>query len=134
MIEKLYNDAKLLIDRVIQENMPQEAVRNALKNHIFSGNIHLVAIGKAAWTMAHSAHEELGGKIKCGIVITKYGHSLGEIPGMEIIEAGHPLSDENTITGTKKRQHLQKVWGQKTNFYSLYRAAVLPFLNSRWMV
>ena len=101
-MEKLYNDAKILIDRVIQANMPQAAVRNALKNHTFSGNIYLVAIGKAAWTMAHSAHEELGDKIKRGIVVTKYEHSMGDIPGMEIIEAGHPISDENTITGTKK--------------------------------
>jgi len=98
----LYSDAKTIIDRVIQTNMPQQAVRKALKNHDFSGNIHLLAIGKAAWTMAHSAREELGGKIKYGIVITKYDHSRGGIPGMEIIEAGHPLSDENTIAGTKK--------------------------------
>ena len=101
-MEKLYQDAKILIDRVIKENMPQQAVRNALKNHTFSGNIYLVAIGKAAWTMAHSAWEELGSKIKKGIVVTKYDHSLGDIPGMEIIEAGHPLSDENTIAGTQK--------------------------------
>ena len=101
-METLYQDAKTLIDRVIQANMPQQAVRNALKNHTFSGNIYLAAIGKAAWTMAHSAWEELGGKIKKGIVITKYGHSLGDIPGMEIIEAGHPLADENTIIGTQK--------------------------------
>ena len=101
-METLYKDAKILIDRVIQANMPQAAVRNALKNHTFTGNIYLVAIGKAAWTMAHSAREELGGRIKKGIVITKYDHSMGEIPGMEIIEAGHPLSDENTIAGTKK--------------------------------
>jgi len=54
--------------------------------------------------MDHGAFrpEELGGRIKRGIVITKYGHSMGDISGMEIIEAGHPLSDENTIAGTKK--------------------------------
>ena len=101
-METLYKDAKIMIDRVIKANMPQQAVRNALKNHVFTGNIYLVAIGKAAWTMAHSAREELGNKILKGIVITKYEHSLGDIPGMEIIEAGHPLSDENTIVGTKK--------------------------------
>ena len=101
-MEELYRDAKILIEHVIKANMPQEAVRKALINHSFSENIYLVAIGKAAWTMARSAWEGLGDKIKRGIVITKYGHSLGDIPGMEIIEAGHPLSDENTITGTKK--------------------------------
>ena len=110
-MEKLYKDAKILVDRVIQANMPDQAVRNALKNHKFSGNIYLTAIGKAAWTMAHSAREELGDKIKRGIVITKYDHSKGDIPGMEIIEAGHPLSDENTIAGTKKAVELAKSLG-----------------------
>jgi hydroxypyruvate reductase len=102
IVETLYRDAKDLIDRVIKANMPQAAVRNALKNHSFNGNIYLAAIGKAAWTMAHSAREELGDRIKKGIVITKYDHSSGDILGMEIIEAGHPLSDENTIAGTQK--------------------------------
>ncbi|MCL2480378.1 MAG: glycerate kinase [Spirochaetaceae bacterium] len=107
-MEKLYKDAKVLIDRVIQANMPQQAVRNALKNHKFTGNIYLAAIGKAAWSMAHSAWEELGDRIKHGIIVTKYGHSFGNIPGMEIIEAGHPLSDENTIAGAKKAVEMAK--------------------------
>ena len=107
-MEKLHKDAREIIDRVIQANMPQAAVRNALKNHSFKGNIYVAAIGKAAWTMAHSASEELGNKIKRGIVVTKYEHSMGEIPGMEIVEAGHPLSDENTIAGTKKAVEMAK--------------------------
>ena len=101
-MEKLYNDAKAIIDRSIKENMPNEAVSMALKNHTFSGNLYLAAIGKAAWTMTDSAYKELGSRIKRGFVITKYNHSLGDIPNIEIIEAGHPHPDENTITGTKK--------------------------------
>ena len=81
-MEKLYNDARILINRVIEANMPQQAVRTALKNRAFAGNIYLAAIGKAAWTMAFSAREELGDRIKRGIVITKYEHSKGDIPGM----------------------------------------------------
>jgi len=111
-MEKLYRDAKILIDRIIQENMPGQAVQNALKGRKISGNIYLVAIGKAAWTMAKSAHEELGDRIKQGIVITKYSHSLGDIPGMEIIEAGHPLPDENTIAGTQKIIEMAKTYKQ----------------------
>ncbi|MDR2730113.1 MAG: glycerate kinase [Treponema sp.] len=110
-MKTLYQDAKTLIDRVIQANMPQQAVRNALTNKSFSGNIYLIAIGKAAWTMAHSAWEELGDRIKHGIVITKYDHSLGDIPGMEIIEAGHPLSDENTIAATRKAVEMARSLG-----------------------
>ena len=112
-MSKLHRDAKVLMSEAIEANMPQAAVRNALKNHHFSENIYLVAIGKAAWSMAHSAWEELGGRIKGGIVITKYNHSLGDIPGIDIVEAGHPISDENTIAGTQKAVKLAESLGEK---------------------
>ena len=98
----LFEDANKIIKTAIEENLPQAAVENALKEHEFTGNIYLLAIGKAAWKMAKAAGDHLGGRIKKGIVITKYDHSEGDIQGMEIIEAGHPLSDENTIAGTQK--------------------------------
>lgn len=100
-MEKLYKDAKSIIHCSIEANLPGAAVRNALVGHTFGGNIHLVAIGKAAWNMAKAAHDQLGDRICKGVVITKYEHSKGPIPNMEIVEAGHPLSDENTLRGTK---------------------------------
>jgi hydroxypyruvate reductase len=51
--------------------------------------------------MAEAAAEALGDRIERGIVITKYGHSRGNIPGREILEAAHPISDGNTIRGTE---------------------------------
>ena len=101
-MEKLYRDARALINRSIEANLPDAAVRNALKNHGFRGQVSVIAIGKAAWTMAAAAQKELKDGIKHGMVITKYGHSQGAIPGFEIIEAGHPISDENTIKGTEQ--------------------------------
>jgi hydroxypyruvate reductase len=52
--------------------------------------------------MAKAASEILGSKIKGGVVVTKYGHSRGPIEGCEIIEAGHPIPDENSILGATK--------------------------------
>jgi hydroxypyruvate reductase len=101
-MEKLYQDAYTLINRSTAANLPQEAVQTALNNHVFRGNLYLLAIGKAAWTMAQAAYEALGHRVKAGLVITKYGHAEKAIPGLEIVEAGHPLSDENTILGTAK--------------------------------
>jgi hydroxypyruvate reductase len=95
-------DALALIQGAIAANLPGAAVRRALKNHPFSGRISTLAIGKAAWTMAKAASDELGGRIERGIVVTKYGHSQGSIPGMEIIEAAHPVSDENAIRGAER--------------------------------
>lgn len=101
-MQQLRNDAQQIIEYSIQENLPGAAVRHALANHSFTGNIYLVAVGKAGWTMAQAAHQQLGSRIQKGVVITKYGHSMGEIPGLSIIEAGHPLSDNNTLLGTQQ--------------------------------
>ena len=105
-MNKLVNDMKNLVDYVISENLPDEAVAKALTDREFHKNLYVIAIGKAAWNMANAAYQKLGDQIVKGIVITKYGHSGGNIPRMEIIEAGHPLSDENTIKGTKKALEL----------------------------
>ena len=102
MNTNLHSDANQIIKRILSENMPQDSVRQALERHEFRGNIYMVAIGKAAWTMAKAASDFLGAGLIRGIVITKYDHCGGAIPNTEIIEAGHPLSDENTIIGTEK--------------------------------
>jgi hydroxypyruvate reductase len=107
-MEKLYQDAHTLINRAIEANLPDTAVRNALKSHRFGGPVSILAIGKAAWTMADAAQKELKNNIKHGIVITKYKHAQGTIPGFEIIEAGHPISDENTIKGAEKALEMAK--------------------------
>jgi hydroxypyruvate reductase len=67
----MQNDAKVMIKNIIAENMPKLAVVAALKEHDFKGRIHMVAIGKAAWTMAAAASEFLGQKLAQGIVVTK---------------------------------------------------------------
>ena len=95
--------ADIMIKRILEDNMPSQAVKNALVGHDFGGrNIYLVAIGKAAWSMAHAAAEQLGEKLVRGIVVTKYEHAQSAIPKIDIYEAGHPVSDENTITATAK--------------------------------
>ena len=52
--------------------------------------------------MAKAAAEHIPHHIDTGIVLTKYDHSKGDIEGFTILEAGHPLPDENTILGTQK--------------------------------
>ena len=57
----------------------------------------MIALGKAAYTMAEQTLREV--KVDKGLVVTKYGHAKGELENTTIIEAGHPLSDENSIKG-----------------------------------
>jgi biopolymer transport protein ExbD len=70
-MEKLYQDAHTLIKRSIEANLPSAAVQSALEAHRFGGPVSVLAIGKAAWTMADAAQKELKGAVKRGIVITK---------------------------------------------------------------
>ena len=98
----LVKDKDRLIEDVIAQNLPDEAVIKAVEKRKFNKNLYVIAIGKAAWNMANVAYQQLGNQIVKGVVITKYEHSKGEIPKMEIFEAGHPLSDENTIKATGK--------------------------------
>lgn len=95
--------ARYIYENSIRDNLPDSAVKKALENMPkYSGRLILVAIGKASYQMAKTASECLGGKIDCGIVITKYGHIKGTLKNIEACEASHPVLDENTILSTRK--------------------------------
>jgi glycerate 2-kinase len=99
-------DALIMIKESLKAVLPETAVIKALDQKEFSGKAVVVAIGKAAWTMANAAKGALGGRVSQGIVITKYEHSQGAIPGFAIIEAGHPIPDENSVRGARKALEL----------------------------
>lgn len=98
----LREDAKFIYTRAIEAVLPDEAVRRALSGQQFPGRVVLVAVGKAAWRMASAAKETLGERIDTGVVITKYGHVKGAIPGVVCREAGHPVPDENSFAAAKE--------------------------------
>ena len=105
-------DAKRIWQQAIAAVQPDSAVKRALENAQFPGAVHLVAIGKAAWSMANAAHAALGGKIADGVVITKYGHSQGPIGNLQIFEAAHPVPDENSYRATRAAMELVKPLGK----------------------
>lgn len=94
--------ADTIIQAVLKASQPDEVVGQALAKRSFPhGRVLLLAIGKAAWQMASCARSHLGDRVEAGIVITKYGHSKGHLPGCEIIEAGHPIPDANSCRGAE---------------------------------
>ena len=100
--ETLRRDADAIIRASLNAVLPDEAVRRALKNfRPQGGRVLLVAAGKAAWQMAHAAVKFLG-RVDGGVVVTKYGHVKGTIPGVDCCEAGHPVPDENGFAATRK--------------------------------
>ena len=102
MNSALRRDADEIIRSSLAAVLPDEAVRRTLKAYQpGSGKTILIAVGKAAWQMARAALDTLD-HVDGGIVITKYDHVKGELPGIPCWEAGHPVPDDNSFTATKK--------------------------------
>lgn len=80
--------------------------------------------------MAHAAVEVLG-RPDGGVVITKYGHVKGEIPGVTCYEAAHPVPDEAGFAATEKA--LALVHGLTAQVLSCFcsPAAAVPYWKSR---
>ena len=93
MNQVLRADADAIISASIEAVKPDEAVQRALKSfHPGKGKTLLVAAGKAAWQMAYAAVKCLG-KVDGGVVVTKYNHVKGAIPGVICYEVGPPVPD-----------------------------------------
>ena len=106
MNSALRRDADEIINASLAAVQPDAAVQRTLQDFCpGDGKTLLVAVGKAAWQMAKAALDTLG-RVDGGIVITKYDHVRGELPGVLCMEAGHPVPDENSFAATEKALEL----------------------------
>ncbi|MEM5947680.1 glycerate kinase [Spirochaetia bacterium 38H-sp] len=80
--------------------------------------IYLFAAGKAAASMAKTAERILSGNITEGLVVTKYGHSE-KLGICNIIEAGHPVPDENSFKAGKMALDMARKADEECLFISL---------------
>ena len=90
--------------------------------------IFLVGGGKATAPMARALEELLGNRIHRGIINVKYGFT-DDLSFVEMIEAGHPLPDDNGVKGTKRILNLLQEAGEKDLIFSLISgggSALLP--------
>ncbi|MCU7844266.1 MAG: DUF4147 domain-containing protein [Candidatus Thiodiazotropha sp. (ex Monitilora ramsayi)] len=81
------------------------AVSAWLERHPIEGPVQLVAVGKAAQSMATGAHQVLGSQIETALIITKTGHLDSLICrrlGWEGIEAAHPVPDERSLQAGRR--------------------------------
>ena len=77
-----------------------EAVASWLERHPLSGEVDLIAVGKAAQSMADGAARILGGRIRRGLLISKTGHLDSAVCRQRdwvAIEAAHPVPDANSL-------------------------------------
>lgn len=96
----LRKDVDNIISKLVLGINPYDRTSQCLNNiHFNNGRKILVSIGKAAWSMAKAVADNVD--IDDGAVITKYGHSKGDINNIKIFEAGHPIIDENSIKASE---------------------------------
>lgn len=76
----------------------EDCVVRQLSLRPMSGRVWSVAIGKAAAAMLAGARLALGEQLEYALLITKNGYAAGPSPAAcEVIEAGHPLPDANSL-------------------------------------
>ncbi len=96
-------EAEQIAFSAIKAALPYENTKKILRGLSLEGNITVEAIGKAAIPMAKAAEDVLGDKIKKGLIVTKYNHAENFSSSyFEVIESGHPISDENSILAAEK--------------------------------
>lgn len=106
------------LERITPERLLREALRpeaDRLELSFLGGRetvalapgarIFLLAVGKAAAPMAAEAHRLLGGRIAEGLVVTKEGFSLPDLP-YPTHEAGHPIPDGRGLAAAEAAQAL----------------------------
>ena len=72
----------------VQRNLPQKP----------KGKCVIIGAGKASAEMAAAVEEVWGDVDISGIVTTRYGHAV-PTKKVRVIEAGHPIPDENSVAG-----------------------------------
>ena len=103
-----------LFNTAVTAAMPQQQVARALAPYVKSaqsassestGRVVVVGIGKSAAAMAKAVEDTWTsvGNLESpqGLVITRYGHSV-PTKTVEVIEAGHPVPDENGVRGARR--------------------------------
>lgn len=106
MVTAIYNAALRAVDPYNAVRDHVDHIRSLYRNGKYQ-KLLVVGFGKAAYAMARAMEDAFMEAIADGLVITKYGHQ-GKHPAgpqqerMRIVEAGHPMPDENGMKATEE--------------------------------
>jgi glycerate 2-kinase len=94
-------DPAAAVERFVERS--DDLLKIAGRNYFLKDyrNIYLVGAGKAGSPMAQGIIRQLGGRISRSLIIVKEGYKTA-IPGIEIVEAGHPTPDERGQQATQQ--------------------------------
>ena len=105
MVTEIYNAALRAVDPYNALLDQTEHIRSLYRNGNYQ-RLMIIGFGKAVCSMARAMEDEFMDDIAGGVAITKYGHQCGKgsvIANQErirIVEAGHPIPDENGVKAT----------------------------------
>ncbi|MEW8624841.1 MAG: DUF4147 domain-containing protein [Candidatus Thiodiazotropha sp.] len=101
-------EARQALLRIYQKGLARVEGRGAvvgwLQQHPITTPVRMIAIGKAAQSMAMGAREQLGEAIQQGLVISKYGHLDDRYCrryGWRSLESAHPVPDAASLEAGK---------------------------------
>jgi len=108
IVAEIFNAALKAVDPYESVKLHTDKIRQFYQDNNFKKLI-VVGFGKAASAMAKAIEDELPDLIDTGIVVTKYGHSISleskvksQKSKIKILEAGHPIPDENGLNATEE--------------------------------
>ncbi len=108
-IREIFNKSLSAVDPYKAVALHSETVLSTYRNGKFKRLI-LIGFGKAASTMSRAIKDAAGDLIDCGIIVTKYGHSVWNDESGKIVtyESGHPIPDENGLKAAQEVMRLLK--------------------------
>ncbi|MDB5705988.1 MAG: glycerate kinase [Sphingomonas bacterium] len=112
---------RALFDAGVDAVRAERAIPPAMTRETTAGRTLIVAIGKAAAAMASIAAKHVSGPLS-GLVITRQGHAGPPhvLPAdFEVIEAGHPVPDGESIAAATRALELVRALGAKDRLLTL---------------
>jgi hydroxypyruvate reductase len=142
ILSGLKKDARSIFHAGLDAVEPETAIYRSCKreaDNLFIGdktydlskyeNIYLIGAGKAASPMAFAMETLLDDRLSGGVAVVKYGH-FSKSNRIKIIEAGHPVPDENGVKGAESIMQIAIQAGENDLVICLISgggSALLPF-------
>ncbi len=114
VLKTLRIHARMIFDRAVAAVDPGVAITRharAENHHLVIGQervdldtlrrLYIIGAGKAGAAMARAMEKVLPIPVTDGVVVVKYGHGL-PLGRVRLIEAGHPVPDENSLAGSRE--------------------------------
>lgn len=112
---------RALFDEAVGAVSAERCLPPAIRQEPTTGRTVIIAIGKAAAAMASVAAGQIKGPLS-GLVVTRQGHSGPPhmLPAnFEVIEAGHPVPDTESLAAAERALALVKSLGAKDHLLAL---------------